>query len=359
MSSAALTNRRASSSVPWPIDLGARERVLERARQVRQVGEADRRRAAGERMRQRDRHFADRSVQLHRPFGDLGHEAARQLVGLVEIDVEERDADAQRPDDLDVLVARRLAAAASSAPTSRSTGRRPIGRRAGSGASPVDRSSVSPAMSSAARARFARRQARISPGASAALPRSRSTSADGIDRTARWSASSATPRCARRRSDRTSPTRRPPSSVERPGPRLGGAAGLARRSRLDEVELERQVVALGLRGGRLGCAQVEVGAARQVGRHADRQGDVRRRLGAAPPGELGGSGLDLALVALAGAVRCDVLDPVAEIAERPVGEIDQRRLGGALLGELGVEELLARPGGLAEVASARPSASCP
>ena len=41
-------------------DLRARERVLERARQVREIGEADRRRAAGERMGERDRHFADR-----------------------------------------------------------------------------------------------------------------------------------------------------------------------------------------------------------------------------------------------------------------------------------------------------------
>jgi len=47
-------------------------------------------------------------VQLHRPLGDLGDETTRQLVGLVEIDVEERDADPERPDDLDVLLARRL-----------------------------------------------------------------------------------------------------------------------------------------------------------------------------------------------------------------------------------------------------------
>src|SRR5436305_1873221 len=44
----------------------------------------------------------------------------------------------------------------------------------------------------------------------------------------------------------------------------------------------------------------------------------------------------------------DGLDPAVEIAEHPVGEFDQRRLGGALLGELRVEELLARPRGLAE-----------
>ena len=36
------------------------------------------------------------------------------------------------------------------------------------------------------------------------------------------------------------------------------------------------------------------------------------------------------------------------MAEHPVGELDQRRLGRALLGELGVEDLLAGPGGFAE-----------
>ncbi len=77
-------------------DLGSGERMLEQAREMGEVGEADRRRAAGQRVGERDRHFADRPMQLHRPFGDLGHQPARQLVGFVEVDVEERDADAQR-----------------------------------------------------------------------------------------------------------------------------------------------------------------------------------------------------------------------------------------------------------------------
>jgi hypothetical protein len=38
-----------------------------------------------------------------RPFGQFGAQPARQFVGLVEIDVEQRNADAQRPDDLDLF----------------------------------------------------------------------------------------------------------------------------------------------------------------------------------------------------------------------------------------------------------------
>ena len=88
--------------------LGARQRVLEQARQLRQVGEADRRRAAGERVCECDRRFADRPMQLHRPLGDLGRESTRQLVGLVQVDVEERNSNAQRADDLDMIFTPRL-----------------------------------------------------------------------------------------------------------------------------------------------------------------------------------------------------------------------------------------------------------
>ena len=149
-------------------DLRARERVLERARQMREIGEADRRRAAGERVGERDRHFADRPVQLHRPLGDLGHQAARQLVGLVQVDVEERDADPQRADDLDVLVARRLARRRRGRPRGRPgpTSAKSAGAPAAT-ASPVDRSSVRPETSSPARARSLGARLWISPGASA------------------------------------------------------------------------------------------------------------------------------------------------------------------------------------------------
>ena len=83
--------------------LRAHQRMLERARQLRQIGEADRGRIAGQRMRQCDRRLAHRAVQLERPFGQLGAQAARLLVGLVEEDVEQRDADAQLADNLDLL----------------------------------------------------------------------------------------------------------------------------------------------------------------------------------------------------------------------------------------------------------------
>ena len=43
-----------------------RQAVLERARKLRKVSETDRRRAAGERMSERDRHLADRAVQVVR-----------------------------------------------------------------------------------------------------------------------------------------------------------------------------------------------------------------------------------------------------------------------------------------------------
>ena len=81
-------------------------RVFEQACQMRQVGEPDRRRTAGKRMGHRDRRLADRAVQLHRPLRELGRQAPRQLVGFVEINVEQRDADAQWPDDLDVVFRR-------------------------------------------------------------------------------------------------------------------------------------------------------------------------------------------------------------------------------------------------------------
>ena len=43
-------------------------------------------------------------MQLHCPLGQFGAQAARQLVGLVEVDVEQRDADAQRADVSDLLI---------------------------------------------------------------------------------------------------------------------------------------------------------------------------------------------------------------------------------------------------------------
>ena len=46
----------------------------------------------------------DLLIQLQRPLGHFGGEPARPFVGLVEVYVVERDPDAQRPDDLDLVV---------------------------------------------------------------------------------------------------------------------------------------------------------------------------------------------------------------------------------------------------------------
>ena len=330
-------------------DLGARERVLERSRQVREIGEADRRRAAGERMGERDRHFADRAVQLHRPLGDLGHEAARQLVGLVEVDVEERDADPQRADDLDVLVARRLARAVVADLEVDQARRAEIGRRAGGDRFAGRQVERQPGDVVAGARSFARRQVldhprRVGRAAEIEVDPPRRHLVELLVRERRLH------RIAARIVEAIEHGRRVGHRRLEHRRRARRRAGLDQAIEVGQVELERQVLGLGLglRGGRLGRAQVEIGAARQVGRHADRQGDVRRRLGAGAARQLGGSGLDLALVALAGAMRGDVLDPVAEVAQHPLGELDQRRLGGALLGELRVEDLLARPRRLAE-----------
>ncbi len=50
---------------------------------------------------------AQAQVRFERPFADVGGELARPFVGLVEVDVVERDADAQRADDLDLVSALR------------------------------------------------------------------------------------------------------------------------------------------------------------------------------------------------------------------------------------------------------------
>ena len=82
----------------------ALQRVLERARQLRQFGKTHRGRAAGQRVRQRHSGFAHRLLEIERPFGDLGDELPRQLVSFGEIDVEKSQADAQGADPLELLV---------------------------------------------------------------------------------------------------------------------------------------------------------------------------------------------------------------------------------------------------------------
>ena len=79
--------------------------MFERSRQRRQVDIADGGRVACQRMGQGHGGLGHRmAIIFDRPLGKLGDEAARLLVGLVEIDVEQRDADAQGSDDLDGLL---------------------------------------------------------------------------------------------------------------------------------------------------------------------------------------------------------------------------------------------------------------
>ena len=77
--------------------VGAVERMFKLTRQLRQLGVAHRARTAGQRMRQRHGRVAHRAVLLQRPFGHFDPQPTRQLVSLVEVDVEQRDADAQPP----------------------------------------------------------------------------------------------------------------------------------------------------------------------------------------------------------------------------------------------------------------------
>ena len=84
--------------------LGAAQRVLQLARQAGQVVIADGGRIAGQLVGQRLAGGGHRLAQLGGPFGQAHGQLARQLVGFVQEDVEQRDADAQRADELEALV---------------------------------------------------------------------------------------------------------------------------------------------------------------------------------------------------------------------------------------------------------------
>ena len=55
-------------------------------------------------MGQSQRGIADGSIPFHRPLCDLGDQTARPFVSLVEIDVVQRNTDAQVTNDLDLFV---------------------------------------------------------------------------------------------------------------------------------------------------------------------------------------------------------------------------------------------------------------
>ena len=81
------------------------QRVLQHAGHFGQRGEAYRGRTAGQRVRQGHGRVRQRLVQLQRPFLQAGHQATRPFIGLIQVHVVQRDANAQRVDDLDGIVA--------------------------------------------------------------------------------------------------------------------------------------------------------------------------------------------------------------------------------------------------------------
>ena len=71
---------------------------------IRQGRESHRGRTAGQRMGQTNRARLHRPVQLQRPFFEFGEQAARPLVGFVEVHVVQRNIDAQRSNHPDMLI---------------------------------------------------------------------------------------------------------------------------------------------------------------------------------------------------------------------------------------------------------------
>ncbi len=83
--------------------MGAHQRMFQRSRKLRQVGESHRGRIARQRVCQRDGGVAHRAVQFVCPLGQFGGQTARQLIRLVEKDVEQGNRNPQRTDDLDLI----------------------------------------------------------------------------------------------------------------------------------------------------------------------------------------------------------------------------------------------------------------
>ena len=312
--------------------LRTRQCMLEQARQVRQVGEADRGRIASQRMRQRHRVVIDRAMQLMSPFGQLGAQAARLLVGLVEEDVEQRDAHAQRADHL-VRLGFGLGCR-----------RRRLGGR------------------------LARQQ------------RDRATRRHRRGR--------------RRLGDVERHHRRHRVGARRIGVELGRGQGLhgpgaghRQPGRFAEVELEghffvgreQLVDRLDRRGGR---AQFQILGARQIGQQVEQRhrrrdlGHGQRAGGGLHGGRFGHSHLALvqqhrrarqgqrAMLAMQAefvdgtldiqravtpvAALANGLDPIAQVGQHIGGQCQQFAVGRLAVGQAAVVELLARPGGFAE-----------
>ena len=84
------------------------QRLLQGTGDLGQSGKSNGRRTAAEGMRQGDNRIRHRAVQLHGPLAGFGQQPPRPLVGLVQIDVVQRNGDVQRPYDPHLLVGRRL-----------------------------------------------------------------------------------------------------------------------------------------------------------------------------------------------------------------------------------------------------------
>ena len=335
--------------------LRARECVFERARQVGKVGKSDRRRAAGQRVRQRDRNFTDRPMQFHRPFGEFSRQAARQFVGFVQVDVEQRDADAQRPDRLDrfivALIGQRRRFVLDRDLGQGDRARREPTRLAGRGAGGIGRFEQQIGSVRLGRDHHARGFARLAWRRGSVLPAQ--VEVDHLDRDV-----------GHRLVDRGRQLQRVGwAEVERIEQRRsarwpGQGRCRGRRARWRgrvvadrEVEVERKFQR------RQACRLARLkGRKRPGGRLGGRgwRGLLRRRRAARDGDWIDARLLQRARLDGAGAVlvrtpRGDLLHPFAEVLQRPLGELQQVPTGGTLFSQTGVVELLADPGRLAEV----------
>ncbi len=349
----------------------AHQRVLERTGQLRQLGEAHRGRIAGQRMRHRHGVLAHRAMQLQRPLGQLGAEAARQLVGFVEVDVEQRDADAQRPDHLELVGIHRLDGLDGRHFDDGRSDRRLFDRRHGGlhfGHRQLG-NVVHHRQAEFGRLRLGRRGRRFGrkffEGAEVKL--------DGLDRRRRG-------RGFERAKVEVEGHRRLAGSTQH-GRGLGRRLGLddrqlQRQRRLDQLarvghggHLDRRLVDLGDRHGqlvhrdhfghgrqlqRLGRGQVGHDGGQRRHGLGSRGGSARQRhrLAARLHAHRIRRTADDFVVVAAGLAVGDGVDPVAQVGQDVVREAQQLLVGMRRIGQPGVVELFAGPGGLAEVGEA-------
>ena len=83
--------------------LNMQQGVLQCPGNARQGREPDRGGTAGQRMRQRHRRVRQGFVQFQRPLTQLSEQTARPFIGLVQVNVVQRNVDAQAVNHLDLL----------------------------------------------------------------------------------------------------------------------------------------------------------------------------------------------------------------------------------------------------------------